>query len=204
MVCSWLILPCKACCAVLRVSGAFLRAQQTLLVTLLATYKPLYTPGKTLLILYHKPRFHLCTWLYTDSETFHAQLNELYRHTQKSASRHRHKQLAHTYTHIHAHTLSRVLFLQAVASLILSDLKFVCSSLQRAPSMIPGSLRAPPSTIIPPLSFPSLLFLRLSRGWSSGQITPYTLVPIKSPSTDHDQELKFKKTQLQKTTTIAL
>lgn len=54
--------------------------------------------------------------------------------------------------HTHTHTLLRVPFLQAVALLILSDLKFVCSLLQRAPSMIPGSARAPlhyhPSTFI--------------------------------------------------------
>lgn len=132
MVRGRLIFPRKACRALLRVSGAFPREQQTLLVTLPATYKPLYTAGKALLILYRKPRFHLCTWLYTDSETFHTRLSAL---CTKRA-----------FEHTHTHTLSRVLFLQAVAPLILSDLKFVCSSLQRAPSMIPGSPRAPPPT----------------------------------------------------------
>lgn len=66
----------------------------------ITTSKPLYSPRKTLVILYHKPRFHLCTWLYPDSKTFHAQLNELCRQTQKCT---------HTYTHTHSckHTNTR-------------------------------------------------------------------------------------------------
>lgn len=54
----------------------------------ITTYKPLYSPGKTLVILYHKPRFHLCTWLYPDSKTFHGKLNGLCRQTQKCAQAH--------------------------------------------------------------------------------------------------------------------
>ena len=69
-------------------------------------------------------------------------------HTELQTHKHRRRRGAR----IHTHTLLRLPFLQAMAPLILSDLKFVCSLLQRAPSMIPSSLRAPlryhPSTFI--------------------------------------------------------
>lgn len=69
---SSLIFATKACCALLRVSGTVSPSTANP-VGDITTYKPLYSPGKTLVILYHKPRFHLCTWLYPESQTFHAQ-----------------------------------------------------------------------------------------------------------------------------------
>lgn len=79
---SCLIYVLQAFCALLRVSGT-VSPSTTNPPGDITTYKPLYIPRNTLVILYHKPRFHLCTWLYPDSKTFHAQLNELCRQTGK-------------------------------------------------------------------------------------------------------------------------
>lgn len=139
---SCLIFPLKACCALLRVSGTVSWAQQTLLATLLPI---------SLFTALEKP------WLYcTISPDFiyvrdYTQTPKLFMVSWMGFAG-RHKSV-HKHTHSYsAHTQQRVPFLQAMAPLILSDLKFVCSLLQRAPSMIPGSPRAPlryhPSTFI--------------------------------------------------------
>lgn len=168
---SCLIFTLKACCPLLRVSGTISWAQQTLLVTLLpislftAPRKPwLYCTISPDFIYVRDftqtPKLFMLSWM-----SFAGGHKSAHTHTDTHTSVATHTQMLCT------HTLQRVPFLQATAPLILSDLKFVCSLLQRAPSMIPGSLRAP-FAIIPPLSFPSLLCLRLSWGWSSCRITP--------------------------------
>lgn len=138
------------------------QAEQSLLVTLLPV--SLFTaPEKPWLHAAVSPDF-ICVrdFSRTAKLFFDAQLNEIcgctHTHTRESTHKPDDTQ-GQTRTHRHTHTcaLCRGLpFLQAVALLILSDLKFVCSLLQRAPSMIPA-LPGHPSTIIPPLSFPSLL-----------------------------------------------
>lgn len=73
----------------------------------ITTYKPLYIlrkkGGGVLVTVYHKPRFHLSTWLYPHSKTFHApQLNELCRRMGKYTEIHTHTKLEHNNTRTHS------------------------------------------------------------------------------------------------------